>query len=73
MQNQYGGSNLFYESPFENELVNFGLVYQFESFIFDLGYAKVVKNKYYDDKKQSFLKLSIATYLDNFFNPKPKP
>jgi hypothetical protein len=73
MQNQYGENNLFDESPFENELVNFGLVYQFESFVFDLGYATVVKNKYYDDKKQSFFKLSIATYLDDFLNTTPNP
>jgi len=73
MQNQYGGSNLFDESPFENELVNFGLVYKFKSFVVDLGYATVVKNKYYDANKQSFIKFSIAKHLDNFFNPKAKP
>jgi len=73
MQNQYGGTNLYDESPFENEIVNFGLVYKFKSFVFDLGYATVVKNKYYDDKKQSFIKFSIAKHFDNFFNPKAKP
>ena len=49
------------------------LVYRFKSFVFDLGYATVVKNKYYDANKQSFVKLSIATYLDNFISPRAKP
>ena len=50
------------KSPFENELLSIGLTYKSESFSIDLGYAMVVKNKYYDDIKQSFFKLSIATY-----------
>ena len=74
LQNQYGNNNLLLsESPFENEIINLGFIYDFKSFVFDLGYATVVKNRYYDDNKQSFFKLSIATYLDNFFNPTPSP
>ena len=49
-------------SSFGNELLSIGLTYKSKSFSIDLGYATVVKNKYYDDIKQSFLKLSIATY-----------
>ena len=60
--------NSTYPSPYENELLSIGLIYKWELFNIDFGYATVVNNKYYDDKKQSFLKLSIATYLDNFFN-----
>ena len=46
MQNQFYDSILVNESPFENELINLGLVFDFEPFFFDLGYAVVVKNKY---------------------------
>jgi len=69
-RNLYDGNNLFgSNSPFEDEIVNFGLVYKFKSFVFDLGYATTIN----DHKNQSFVKLSIAKHFDKFFTSIPKP